>query len=34
MAICDGHVEEAKIKTWYFSEEERHARRWNIDNVK
>jgi prepilin-type N-terminal cleavage/methylation domain-containing protein/prepilin-type processing-associated H-X9-DG protein len=34
MVICDGHVEEAKINTWYFSDEERHARRWNIDNVK
>ncbi len=34
MVICDGHVEEGKIKTWYFSEEERHARRWNIDNLK
>ncbi len=34
MVICDGHVEEGKIKTWYFSEEEKHARRWNIDNVK
>jgi prepilin-type N-terminal cleavage/methylation domain-containing protein/prepilin-type processing-associated H-X9-DG protein len=32
MGFCDGHVEDGKVQSWYFSKKPEDARRWNADN--
>jgi prepilin-type N-terminal cleavage/methylation domain-containing protein/prepilin-type processing-associated H-X9-DG protein len=32
MTFCDGHVEDAKIHKWYFSEKDEDLRRWNVNH--
>jgi prepilin-type N-terminal cleavage/methylation domain-containing protein/prepilin-type processing-associated H-X9-DG protein len=32
MAFCDGHVEEGKVRKWFFSEKPEDLRLWNADH--
>ena len=33
MAFCDGHVEEGKVRKWFFSEKNEDLRLWNADHL-
>jgi prepilin-type processing-associated H-X9-DG protein len=32
MTFCDGHVEEGKVRKWFYSEKNEDLRLWNADH--